>query len=54
MMDDRGYLKHTVQRIKDYRKDGIHVGDNLIITEETASGPLGTDEIISVIKHFLK
>ena len=54
MMDDRGYLKHTVQRIKDYRKDGIYVGDNLIITEETASVPLGTDEIISVIKRFLK
>lgn len=53
MMDDRNYLKHTVQRVKDYRKEGIHVGENLLITEETSSIPLGTDEIESVIQHLL-
>lgn len=54
MMDDRNYLKHAVQRVKDYRKEGIYVGDNLLITEETSVLPLGTDEILSVIQHFLK
>ena len=53
MMDDRSYLKDTVQRIKTYRKEGIQLGDNLIITEETSTLPLGTDEILSVIKHFM-
>lgn len=53
MMDDRNYLKHTVQRIKDYRKEGIYIGDNLIITEETSMLPLGTDEIKSVIKQVM-
>lgn len=54
MMDDRNYLKHAVQRVKDYRKEGIYVGDNLLITEETSVLPLGTDEILSVIQYFLK
>lgn len=54
MMDDRNYLKHTVQRGKDYRKEGIYIGDHLLITEETSVLPLGTDEILSVIQHFLK
>ncbi|MDO4488068.1 MAG: hypothetical protein Q4B67_03130 [Eubacteriales bacterium] len=53
MMDDRGYLRHTVQRLKDYRKEGIIFGDNLIITEETGTIPLGTDEIMNVIRKFL-
>lgn len=53
MMDDRAYLKHAVQRLKDYRKEEIYLGDNLIITEETTNFPLGTDEIMCVIKHFL-
>ena len=53
MMDDRSYLRDTVQRIKTYRKEGIQLGDNLIITEETSTLPLGTDEILSVIKHFM-
>lgn len=53
MMDDRTYLKQAVQRIKDYRKSGIYVGDNLLITEETSTIPLGTDEISGIIRHFL-
>lgn len=53
MMDDRIYLKHAVQRVKEYRKNGIYPGDNLLLTEETSTIPLGTDEIEDVIKHFL-
>lgn len=54
MMDDRMYLKQSVQRIKEYRKSGIYVGDNLLITEETSTLPLGTDEIEDIARHFFK
>lgn len=52
MMDDRDYCKHSVTRIKDYLKNDIFLGDNLIITEETATLPLGTNEINAIIDHF--
>ena len=54
MLDDRMYLKQSVQRIKEYRKSGIYVGDNLLITEETSAFPLGTDEIEDIARHFFK
>lgn len=54
MMDDRMYLKQSIQRIKEYEKTGIYIGDNLLITEETSTLPLGTDEIERIIKHFFK
>ncbi len=53
MMDDREYARHSVARIKDYARDGIYTGKNLIITEETSTSPLGTNEIEAVIKAFL-
>ena len=52
MMDDREYAKHTVSRLKDYMKNDIYLGDNLIITEETSSLPLTTSEIMKVVQHF--
>lgn len=52
MMDDRTYAKHTVQRLKDYEKSNIWLGDNLIITEETSTNALGTIEIEAIIKHY--
>lgn len=54
MMDDRMYLKHAIQRVKDYGKSGIYIGDNLLITEETSTLPLGTKEIESMIRHFFE
>lgn len=53
MMDDREYAKHTVLRLRQMEKEGIFLGDNLIITEETAQSPLGTEEIETMIKHYL-
>ena len=52
MMDDREYAKHTVSRLKDYMKNDIYLGDNLIITEETSNVPLTTSEIMKVVQHF--
>ena len=53
MMDDREYARNSVMRIKTYAKEGIYVGKDLIITEETTSSPLGTNEIEGMIKAFL-
>ena len=54
MMDDREYARQAVFKIKSLMKNGIILGDNLIITEETTTNPLGTDEIESIInKCFL-
>ena len=52
MMDDKDYAKKSVSRIKEYMKNGIFIGCNLIITEETSSSPLGTNEISSTIDRF--
>ncbi|MBP5489225.1 MAG: hypothetical protein J6Y10_01325 [Lachnospiraceae bacterium] len=53
MMDDREYANQAVFKMKQLRKSGICLGDNLIITEETSANPLGTDEIKCVIKQLL-
>ena len=53
MMDDPDYATSTVFRMKSYMNSGIILGKNLIITEETASNPLGTNEIEAVIENFL-
>lgn len=53
MMDDREYAKDSVKRVKDYGKEGIFLGDRLIITEETNNSPLDTNEIKRIIDHYL-
>lgn len=53
MMDDPDYATHTVFRMKSYMNEGIILGKNLIITEETSANPLGTNEIETIIKTFL-
>lgn len=52
MMDDREYSRHTVSRIKDYARSGIYPGKRLIITEETLKSPLGSQEIVDVIRAY--
>ena len=55
MMDDKDYATRSVLRIKNYMKNGIFIGRDLIITEETSANPLGTNEIDAVIaEHFKK
>lgn len=53
MMDDREYAAQSVERVKEYEKNGMFPGDNLILTEETLRHPLGTEEISHVIRHYL-
>ncbi len=52
MMDDKEYAKNAVERVKILMKEEIFIGVNLIITEETFTNPLGTDEIDTVMKIF--
>ena len=52
MMDDREYAKQAVFKLKSLMKNGIILGDNLIITEETTANPLGTNEIETIINRF--
>ena len=53
MMDNPEYASHTVERLKQYMRSGLIPGRDLIITEETAEDPLGTDEIDMIIKEYL-
>lgn len=52
MMDDREYAKAAVIRLKRMEKEGVFLGDNLVITEETSASPLGTEEIEMIINHY--
>ena len=52
MVDDKDYAKSAVLRLKTLMQNGIFLGRELIITEETSANPLGTDEIDAVIKKY--
>ena len=52
MMDDREYASQAVFKVKQLRKSGIVLGENLILTEETIANPLGSDEIKDIIKQY--
>lgn len=51
-MDDQEYARHAVSRLREYGKAGIFPGKKLIITEETATDPLSTREILSIIQTY--
>ena len=52
LMDDREYARQAVFKMKSMMKDGMILGKNLIITEETTANPLGTNEIDAVIMNY--
>lgn len=54
MMDDKEYARQAVFKAKSFLRNGIVAGKNLIITEETSTNPLGTDEIEMIIQQFFK
>ena len=53
MMDNKEYALGAVKRIDDYGKNGICVGDNLILTFETSVSLLKTQDIDQMIDRFL-
>lgn len=54
MMDNQDYANHSVQRMKEYNRQNIFPGKNLIITEETSTMPLETREIDNIIVHYFQ
>ena len=53
MMDDEGYSESAINRISLYLKNGICLGNNLILTFETKNNPLTHKMIDTMIKnHF--
>ncbi len=52
MMDKDTYWPDAVQRVKKYGREGIILGQGLIITEETRDIVLGTSEIERIIHAY--
>lgn len=53
-MGDPDYFASSVYKIETYAKNGIYLGDNLIITMESDSVPLGSDYVEMLIEKYLK
>ncbi|GEM_PF-3516218 len=52
-MDDPSYVESFYSRVEIYKKFGINIGDNLIVTFETKECPLSTEEVRAIVRrHF--
>ncbi len=54
MMDDAEYAERAVQKMSLYSANGYFPGKNLIITMESKSTPLSSQEINRIINEYLK
>ncbi|MBR3341950.1 MAG: hypothetical protein IKG30_10055 [Clostridiales bacterium] len=52
-MDDEDYARKNAFRINVYQKNGIYLGDNLILTMETSTLPIDVKLVNQIIKHYL-
>lgn len=53
MLDDKDYCNHNLQKIDQYEKNGIYIGDRLIATAETELCPLDTRSVKRKIEKYL-
>ena len=53
-MDSYSYIQRTISKLDDYKRAGLYIGDNLIITFEAGDIPIGKSEIIEMIERFCK
>lgn len=53
MMDDSQYCENTLRRIRQYERNGILIGDKLILSSETKKLPLNVKIIEEYIKVYL-
>ena len=53
MMDDKTYSIHSVERVKDYQKNDLILGRDLIITEETQNIHLTPTDIVRTIEKYI-
>ncbi len=52
-MDDESYVRDNTYRINVYEKNGMFLGDDLIITWETGKMPLDVKLVDQLIRHYL-
>lgn len=53
MMDDSDYVANFFHRLQEYEKHGYYLGQDLIITWETAEVPFNREKAEQVIQRFL-
>lgn len=51
-MGDMDYVMKNIWKLDEYKKMGIYLGVNLFLTFESGMKPLGTNEILAVIKEI--
>ena len=54
MMDDAEYAERAIHKLAVYSENGYFPGKNLIITMESKTSPLSSQQIRSVINEYLK
>ena len=54
MLDKPEYAESFVNRINDYNKEGIYLGDRLFLTFETSNTPLDVSVIDNLIDTHLR
>ena len=52
-MDDSCYARSAIKKIEAYEKNGIYLGERLIITFETSESVLNTNTIENIVQRFL-
>nr|MCR4744743.1 hypothetical protein [Lachnospiraceae bacterium] len=53
LLDDEEYRKSNFKKLDEYRKNGIYLGKNLLITYESEESPLDIKGIRKMIKELL-
>ena len=54
MMDKPEYARTAVHKIETYQKNGIYVGENLILTFETEQSVLNSKNVESLVGKYLR
>lgn len=53
LMDKQDYCEKTIRKLETMQKNGIYLGENLIITFETQTHPLNMRIVEDMIKRYL-
>jgi hypothetical protein len=53
LLDDDNYLKSNLKKLDEYRRNGIYLGKNLIMTYEMQGSPLDIQGIKAMLKSIL-
>ncbi|MGN0425948.1 MAG: hypothetical protein ACI4FY_11580 [Acetatifactor sp.] len=53
MMDNPDYVRSALEKLSQYSDHGYWVGDTLLFSFETSSGPLNTKNVESMLRHFM-